>query len=227
MTKEEGKFSLSGQFLRTCKQVHAEGTQVLYGNNKFQLNRQHMTRGHYWSNVWHEVGYKDCRQFLTDINPINISLLRDITIRFDDGKPSNHSPDTPQDDLRFVYDEHVISCLKLLADYGQLKTLKLDFGGRRETTGIDARFLNNLKKLRADKLTIEADKSVSYHYWGNSTSKYRVNPATQEWITKKIERSVPLYPERKKLKRGHKVKGKKGRGKKEDAEKDSDEEIMA
>lgn len=193
----------SAQFLRTCKQVHAEGSQILYSANSFRFERQHAVRGHYYNPQWHEIGYKDCRQFLEDIGSLNISYMREIHIKFDDGKPSHNPADWQSDDVRFVYDEHLMACLRLLGEHGNIKHLKLSFAGRRETTREDVRFLHNLQKLRADKVTIDATKYGPY-YGGHSP----VNSATELWVKEKIERSEPLYLEKKRNK-GRKLKKRK------------------
>lgn len=61
-------FSRSAQLLRTCKLVHSEGRVVLYGENKFQLRREHNIRGRFFDRQWNDIGYEVSRVSLFVLN---------------------------------------------------------------------------------------------------------------------------------------------------------------
>ena len=49
----------SSAFLRTCKQINAEGSSVLYGSNQFYFGRNKEMRRPFWNQERKEIGYKD------------------------------------------------------------------------------------------------------------------------------------------------------------------------
>lgn len=49
----------SSAFLRTCKQILAEGSSVLYGSNQFYFGRNKEMRRPFWNSERKEIGYKD------------------------------------------------------------------------------------------------------------------------------------------------------------------------
>jgi hypothetical protein len=53
----------SSAFLRTCKQIHAEGSSVLYGSNTFYFGRNKEMRRPFWNQERKEIGYKDVSTF--------------------------------------------------------------------------------------------------------------------------------------------------------------------
>lgn len=78
----------SGAFLATCRTVYEEGRSILYGENKFLIERTNKTRGNYFDDIHKEIGYKDVRRFFESIGPTNIALIRDLSFTFDDAMPS-------------------------------------------------------------------------------------------------------------------------------------------
>ena len=54
------------------------------------------------------------------------------------------------EERRFVHDEDLISVLRHLGTHGQLQTLDLHFHGRRRVDRTDDRFLDYMKRIKAD-----------------------------------------------------------------------------
>jgi hypothetical protein len=147
----------SAAFLRTCKMVHEEGTSILYQQNSFKFTRNKTSRNPFWSTENREVGYLDMRQFLTMIGSHGRSNLRIISINFEDGqtRQSWHYNPYLTSDNRFASDGHLIAALKLLAQDCQLYKLNLWFNGRNKSISFEFRFLDYLRSIRADDLTID------------------------------------------------------------------------
>lgn len=57
------------------------------------------------------------------------------------------------EERRFVHDADLISVLRHLGDHAQLQTLELHFHGRRRVDRTDDRFLDYMKRLKADTVT--------------------------------------------------------------------------
>ncbi|KIW71518.1 hypothetical protein PV04_03675 [Phialophora macrospora] len=147
--------SLSAHFLRTCKQVHNEGREILYGENSFHFTRDTRTRGTYHDKVWKEIGYKDVRRFLQDIGPVNISYLQHISFQLTDA-PDNRTRSLPGQitERRFVEDPQLHDVFRLIGANATLKTLALQFAGRGMVTQFDRRFLRALTEMKCYKLVI-------------------------------------------------------------------------
>lgn len=140
----------SAQFLRTCKLVHDEGCSILYGENEFLFQRHHDTRAPFWEPKLKEIGYQDVLQFLKMIGPENIQYLRDIQIDFDDALPKN-APESNIESRRYVVDEYLMNCLRMLRD-AKLRKVSLTFFGRRQLFKSDVRFLGYLEQIKADEV---------------------------------------------------------------------------
>jgi hypothetical protein len=141
---------LSGQFLRTCKLVHDEGCSILYGENEFFFQRHHNTRAPFWEPKLKEIGYQDVLQFLKMIGPENIQYLRDIQIDFDDALPK-HAPDSTIETRRYVVDDYLMHCLRILRD-AKLRKVRMTFIGRRQLLKSDVKFLGYLEQIKADEV---------------------------------------------------------------------------
>lgn len=148
------EFERSSAFLRTCRQVHDEGRSILYSENEFFFHRLNQSRGTYWVANWTEVGFKAVRKFVKMIGPTNLSLIRHVTLLFEDAVPSLNPHLKTAEERRFVHDEVLMSILNSLADYSCLRKLELCFQGRKPLNRTDHRFLEHLKRIRADEVLI-------------------------------------------------------------------------
>jgi len=186
-------FCRSGAFLSTCSQVYGEGRQILYSENSFYFEKQLQTRANYWNPSWTEVGWKDVRLFLECIGPENISLIREISILFEDASPSS-SPHLDQEQRRFVNDGNLIQCLILLASFASLKTLALSFHGKRRLVGTDYRFLKHLKTIKADEVKMVKHThypTIHYKYMGGMVSN--IQPDINTLLLRTMQRKEKLY----------------------------------
>lgn len=149
----------SAQFLRTCKLVHDEGCSILYGENEFCFRRHHDTRAPFWDPKAKEVGYQDFLHFLKMIGPENIQYLRDLSIEFDDALPK-HSPSLTVESRRYVVDDYLMNCLRILRE-AKLRKLGLMFLGRRQLFRSDLKFLGYLEQIKADEV-VKLDQPWPY-----------------------------------------------------------------
>ncbi|KAF2822736.1 hypothetical protein CC86DRAFT_457940 [Ophiobolus disseminans] len=140
----------SAQFLRTCKLVHNEACSILYGENTFAFKRHHDTRAPFWDPKPREVGYQDFLHFLKMIGPESIQYLRDLCIEFDDALPK-HSPNLTIETRRYVVDDYLMNCLRILRE-AKLRKVSLMFLGRRQLFRSDIKFLGYLEQIKADEV---------------------------------------------------------------------------
>lgn len=145
-------FCRSGQFLSTCRTVHSEGCSVLYGENVFHFERNRTTRGHFWEPVHKEIGYKDFHQFLKKIGPENLAYLRDIKINLEDATLCSTGYLNSVEDRRYINDEYLIDCLRILRT-AKLRKLTVGFFGRRALQRSDVKFLNYMEQVKVDNFT--------------------------------------------------------------------------
>ena len=138
--------SRSAGFLSTCKQIHQEGSSVLYGENRFHFGRVSYGRGKFYEKEWAEIGYKDLKRFLVAIGPRNVSQISSIILRLEDGTPSGN-PGLSHQERRFINDSHLQSCLRQLGNQGKLKSLELEVGGRSILTEAADKFLAALETI--------------------------------------------------------------------------------
>ena len=122
-------FKRSGALLRTCRQVYEEGREILYSENRFLFKRKCRQQGSYWESEWNEEGFKAVRKFLKLIGPTNTGLIRHATLVLGDATPCLNPGLKTADARRFVFDDVLMSILRHLADYTQLRKLELNFGG--------------------------------------------------------------------------------------------------
>jgi hypothetical protein len=140
----------SAQFLRTCKLVHDEGCSILYGENEFYFARHHDTRAPFWEPKLKEIGYQDALQFLKMIGPENIQYLRDIRLDFEDAMPKL-TPDLSSETRRYLVDDYLMNCLRILRD-AKLRKISLMFSGRRQLFKSDVKFLGYLEQIKGDEV---------------------------------------------------------------------------
>ncbi len=159
-SKGGDKLCRSSQFLRTCKLVHDEGCSVLYGENTFRLARHFSTRGPFWEPVPREIGYQDVLHFLKMIGPENLQYLRDIELDFDDALPRDTPYISSNEKRRYLNDEYLINCLRILRA-AKLRTIVLRFYGRRQIVKSDVTFLGYLDQIKADEVSKPVE---SWHF---------------------------------------------------------------
>ncbi|KAF2495621.1 hypothetical protein BU16DRAFT_394462 [Lophium mytilinum] len=179
------QFSLSSAFLRTCKQVHDEGRSILYGEGTFVFERNRLSRSPFWDPVAKEIGYKDMRRFLTMIGD-NLALLRQVRVVFEDATPSSLPYVRSQEERRFIHDEHLIECLRILRR-AELKKFTLCFHGRKTLTEYDgASFLGRVCEIQADKVDIISNPRCWY-------MESKIHYTVKEPLVKSMTRDTPLY----------------------------------
>ena len=167
-TKDGPGLSKSSQFLRTCKLVYAEGCSILYGENTFFFSRHYSTRGPFWEKVPKEIGYQDALHFLKMIGPENLQYLRDVKFKFDDACPRDTPYLDSHEKRRYLNDEYLMNCLRVLRD-AKLRTFRMRFIGRRHIVPSDVKFLGYLEQIKAD----EVDKFFdAWHYPPQKISDY-------------------------------------------------------
>ncbi|OAP56727.1 hypothetical protein AYL99_08839 [Fonsecaea erecta] len=147
---ERRDFSHSAHFLRTCKTVHQEGREVLYGENSFHFTRDTSIRGRYYEHVWKEVGYKDIRRFLEAIGPDNMAQLKYISFVFTDGADNRTRHATQIPERKFVNDPHLHHIFRLIGENTTLRTLAVQFAGRAWVSNNDFHFLKAFTGMRCN-----------------------------------------------------------------------------
>jgi hypothetical protein len=138
----------SAQFLRTCRVIHDEGCSILYGENEFYFKRHYDTRAPFWEPKLKEIGYQDVLHFLKVIGPENVQYLRDIQFDFDDALPK-HTPELTTETRRYVVDDYLMHCLRILRE-AKLRKVTMTFMGRRQLFKSDVKFLGYLGQIKAD-----------------------------------------------------------------------------
>ncbi|QDS78166.1 hypothetical protein FKW77_005185 [Venturia effusa] len=181
----------SSSFLRSCKQVCEEGRTVLYGENTFYFARNKEMRRPFWAGERKEIGYKDLRLFLRTVGPSNVSYIRHLWLCFDDATPSTTPHLKRSEERRYVHDGHLIEALKVLAHQAQLKKMTLTFWGRRALATTDARFLEYLCKLKADKVEMKQPVNDTYYWHAPS----RIHEDAKTLVVKETTRKQKLYAE--------------------------------
>ncbi|KAF9696655.1 hypothetical protein EKO04_005460 [Ascochyta lentis] len=175
----------SGQFLSTCKLVHNEGCSVLYGENTFAFERHENTRGTFYEHEPKEIGYQDALHFLKMIGPENIQYLRDLKIVFNDARPSDTPHANSNEDRRYMTDDVLINCLRILR-HAKLRKLSLAFMGRRHLHRSDVKFLGYLEQIKADELE-KWSRPRSYHH------EHKIRHTVWLELTEQMVRKKKLY----------------------------------
>lgn len=176
--------SCSSQFLRTCRLIHSEGCSVLYGENNFSFDRNRTTRGTFWDSIPKEIGYKDIRQFLKMIGPENLAYLRDVKLVFEDANQSSTPYIHSHEDRRYLNDEHLIECLRILRT-AKLRKITISFLGRRALTRADVKFVDYLERVKADEVL--ASEYARYFY------PNKIHSNAWEYLKDHMTRKKKLY----------------------------------
>ncbi|KAI1627058.1 hypothetical protein EDD37DRAFT_248009 [Exophiala viscosa] len=147
-------FSKSAHFLRTSKQVHREGTRILYGENSFHFGRSHEKRGVYWQQAWKEIGYKDVRRFLETIGPVNIASLKYVSFMCEDGNKYNFPLWSDVAGRQYVEDASLQRVFRLIGENAMLTKLAVCFGAKTNVKEGDYHFLHALTRMKCHQLII-------------------------------------------------------------------------
>lgn len=175
----------SSQFLRTCKLVYSEGCSILYGENNFHFSRHYSNRGPFWEHVPKEIGYQDALHFLKMIGPENLQHLRDVSFVFDDACPRNTPYLDSHEQRRYLNDEFLMNCLRILRQ-AKLRTFAMRFYGRRVLVKGDVKFLGYLKHIKADEVK-KAYHPVGFMHDG------KIGYGVWEDLKQAMERKKKLY----------------------------------
>ena len=180
-------FSRSAQFLRTCKLVHEEGREIIYGENSFHFSRSNQTRGTYFERDWREIGFKDVRRFLEDIGPANIALLKYVSFFLTDAPPSV-TPYLEEEQRRCVNDPVLHHVFKLIGSQAILNKLGIAFQVRRNVVPSDYVFLKALSSIKCHKF-YQARK-----WWTTNRLSYGIMDRLQKVmvIKKEVDEDVDI-----------------------------------
>ncbi|KAF7190951.1 hypothetical protein HII31_08110 [Pseudocercospora fuligena] len=143
-------FSRSAALLRTCRQVYEEGRSILYSENSFAIERRTQRYGSFWESEWRELGFLNVRKFMKSVGSTNIAFIRKLSFMLEDAVPCLNPAMRTNEERRFVHDDDLMSVLRHLGDHSQLQTLELHFHGRRRVDRTDDRFLDYMKRVKAD-----------------------------------------------------------------------------
>ncbi|KXT00617.1 hypothetical protein AC578_3140 [Pseudocercospora eumusae] len=143
-------FSRSAALLRTCRQVYEEGRSILYSENTFAIERRTQRYGSFWESEWQELGFLNVRKFIKSVGSTNIAFIRKLSFMLEDAVPCLNPAMRTNEERRFVHDDDLMSVLRHLGDHSQLQTLELHFHGRRRVDRTDDRFLDYMKRIKAD-----------------------------------------------------------------------------
>ena len=199
-------FRRSAAFLRTCKQIEAEGTSILYGMNVFVFERSRQSRQERWRSTSDEIGYQDARFFLEMIGPRNVRQLRQVRFMFEDVLRSRYPRLEMWDEGRYVNDKHVHACLAILRE-SCLRYMTLGFQGRRmlrTSNGArspgEAKFLDLLSQIKVDTMAIWPDTlAKDAKVLSEDARKFqkgmpaKISSKTQETMHLKMTRTCKLY----------------------------------
>ena len=89
---------------------------------------------------------------LRSIGPTNTALIRRISFMLEDAVPCLNPSLRTNEERRFVHDDDLMSVLRHLGNHAQLQTIDLHFHGRRRVDRTDDRFLDYMKRLKADSV---------------------------------------------------------------------------
>lgn len=147
--------SHSSALLRTCKTVHDEATDILYGANTFHFKRQSEYRGKYFEQRWYEVGYEDVRRFFEAIGQVNISKMNYISLQLTDGL-ENPEPGmvTPDNQVKFVTDPNLQHVFNLIGKNTVLERFGVIFSGRTQVTLAQFHFLKALSTIKCYEIDL-------------------------------------------------------------------------
>jgi len=123
---------------------------------------------------------------LTIIGPRNLSFLRDIRFNFEDASVSTTHYLTSHEDRRFVNDQQLMECLRLLR-HAKLRKIALLFQGRRTLALTDSRFLGYLCQVKADVVDVSKRRYIYPSYNNKLTLDVEVK------LEKEMTRNPKLY----------------------------------
>lgn len=184
-------FSRSAALLRTCKQVHAEGTSILYSENRFYFCRRTSRYGSFWDDDWRELGYRAVHAFVKTIGPVNLGHLRHLSFQFDDATPCLNPGAMSHEERRFVNDDVLMSILRHLGAHTRLEQLDLNFHGRRRVERSDTRLVEYLRRIRADRVRFFT-YPIGLETVGAMESKQ--DESVRQLLLKSMTRKKKLYP---------------------------------
>lgn len=95
------------------------------------------------------------------IGPENLQYLRDIKIAFDDAAPRHTTYLWSNEARRYLNDEFLLHCLRILRE-AKLRKIKLQFCGRRHVYKSDVKFLGYLEQIKVDEVTSFSDWYTPY-----------------------------------------------------------------
>lgn len=149
--------SRSSQFLSYQRQVYQEGASILYGLNKFVFTRSSYRVGRWFDSTISETGYSHVEECLRAIGHNNLSLMRHVAFVFTDACRIT-TPELTLETRRFVNDPDLERCLRRLGKYAKnLKTLSVNFQGKRTVARTDKVFLDALTTIMAEKVEIRGN----------------------------------------------------------------------
>ncbi|EME81475.1 uncharacterized protein MYCFIDRAFT_208361 [Pseudocercospora fijiensis CIRAD86] len=146
-------FSRSAALLRTSRHsAHISHAlrSILYSENSFAIERRTQRYGSFWESEWREVGFLNVRYFMKSVGSTNMAFIRKLSFMLEDAVPCLNPAMRTNEERRFVHDDHLMSVLRHLGDHSQLQTLDLHFHGRRRVDRTDDRFLDYMKRIKAD-----------------------------------------------------------------------------
>lgn len=145
------ELSRTAALLRSCRQVYHEGTDILYGENAFHLDRTDRRRGSLYT-TWREIGFKDMRRFVETIGQDNLSKMRFLSINLTDAAPVD-TPDHTSEQRRYQNDPVLCHIFKLIGQSNAVfEKLVVNFGGRSALESDSIPFVRAFSTMRCRKL---------------------------------------------------------------------------
>jgi hypothetical protein len=192
-------FRNSAGFLRTCRTVAAEGTEVLYGENSFHFSRNSQKRGKYWDKEWREVGFKDVRRFLTDIGPGNVSKVKYVSFLLEDAAPYA-TPSLTVMERRFANDAILQDVFNIIGTNTVLRKLAILFGGRAAIASSDYHFLKALARVKCNEFrnipSVQGHISRIHENVFNTLKSVIVKKENAHEIDEAKVKKVPMHMEK-------------------------------
>lgn len=175
--------SRTAAILRTCRQVHQEASEILYGENAFHLDRTSQRRGTLYSTSWREVGYKDMRRFIETIGQSNVSKIRFLSLALSDAAPV-YSPELTADQRRYFNDPVLHYILRLIGQSGAvLEKFVVDFSGKGALEISHASFIRAFT-------TITCRQLIKTCCWGHSRISEQLFSQLKEFMQTPPEDNV-------------------------------------
>lgn len=188
-------FQRSAAFLRTHSTVYTEARSILYSENEFFFQRQSRRHGHIFASDWSELGFRPIRRFLKAIGHTNTSLLRHLILLLEDAAPSLNPQLSSAEDRRFVHDAALHSILRHLASHARLKTLQMNFQGRKvvDSSRTNDKFLDLMGRVKSDVVEFVKHPVYASHTSYHSKSKHSAEVGKE--LMKTMVRKRKLFVE--------------------------------